>query len=121
MTAFIGGHPMAGSELEGLAGSRASMFDGATWVLTPAEGSPDAAYLEVRAIVASLGAEVETMSPESHDQLVALVSHVPHLTAATLMTLADERTEQRQQLLRLAAGGFQGHDPHSGWTPGHLA
>ena len=104
---FIGGHPMAGSEMEGLAGSRADMFEGATWVLTPVEGSDDAAYLEVRAIVASLGAEVETMSPESHDQLVALVSHVPHLTAATLMTMADERAEQRQQLLRLAAGGFR--------------
>ncbi len=104
---FVGGHPMAGSEQEGLEGSRADMFDGAIWVLTPSEETDDSAYLGVHSVVASLGAEVVTMSPQRHDELVALISHVPHLTAATLMCLADERSEQRQQLQRLAAGGFR--------------
>ena len=51
----------------------------------------DAALGSVRAVVPSLGAEVVALTPERHDALVAVVSHVPHLTAATLMGLADER------------------------------
>ena len=47
------------------------------------------------------------MPPERHDTMVALVSHVPHLTAATLMKLADERSTEQRALLRLAAGGFR--------------
>jgi prephenate dehydrogenase len=47
------------------------------------------------------------LPPERHDMLVAVVSHVPHLTAATLMRLADERSEEHRALLRLAAGGFR--------------
>ena len=54
-----------------------------------------------------LGAEVVALAPERHDQLVAVVSHVPHLTAATLMGLASERAEEHAALLRLAAGGFR--------------
>lgn len=107
LSRFIGGHPMAGSEQEGIAGSRPDMFQGAIWVLTPTQNSDDAAYVQVRSVVASLGAEVVTMSPERHDELVALISHVPHLTAATLMCMADEHADQRLQLQRLAAGGFR--------------
>ena len=55
----------------------------------------------------SLGAEVVSLSPEQHDTLVAVVSHVPHLTAATLMNLADRASDEHAALLRLAAGGFR--------------
>src|SRR5439155_8464537 len=51
--------------------------------------------------------EVVALTPARHDSLVAIVSHVPHLAAATLMTLADERAEEHAALLRLAAGGFR--------------
>jgi len=104
---FVGGHPMAGSEQEGLDGSSPDMFKGAIWVLTPTDETDDSAYVKVRSVIASLGAEVVTMTPKRHDELVALISHVPHLTAATLMCLADERSDQREQLQRLAAGGFR--------------
>jgi prephenate dehydrogenase len=104
---FIGGHPMAGSELEGVRGARADLFEGATWVLTPTTEADDRALSRVRSIIASLGAEVVSLSPERHDTMVALVSHVPHLTAATLMKLADERSTEQRSLLRLAAGGFR--------------
>jgi prephenate dehydrogenase len=57
--------------------------------------------------VASLGAEVLALSPQQHDALVAVVSHVPHLTAAALMNLADRVAEEHAALLRLAAGGFR--------------
>lgn len=104
---FVGGHPMAGSEQEGVAGARADLFHNAVWVLTPTDLTDDNALVKVRSVVASLGADVVSLAPERHDALVAVVSHVPHLTAATLMALADERSEEHQVMLRLAAGGFR--------------
>lgn len=104
---FVGGHPMAGSEQVGLDGATADLFEGAVWVLTPVEGTSPDAYTLVRSVVTSLGAEVIEVSPERHDQLVAVVSHVPHLTAAALMSLAATRAEEQRGLLRLAAGGFR--------------
>ncbi|MGB0112725.1 MAG: prephenate dehydrogenase/arogenate dehydrogenase family protein, partial [Ilumatobacteraceae bacterium] len=104
---FVGGHPMAGSELDGLDGAHADMFDGAIWVLTPGADSDDATFANVAAVVASFGADVVALAPERHDQLVAVISHVPHLTAATLMGLASTRAEEHAALLRLAAGGFR--------------
>ncbi len=104
---FIGGHPMAGSELEGLDGADASMFEGAVWVLTPTPDTDDTTFSAVAAVVADLGADVVALPPERHDQVVAVVSHVPHLAAATLMGLASSRAEEHAALLRLAAGGFR--------------
>jgi prephenate dehydrogenase len=104
---FVGGHPMAGSELEGLDGADASMFAGAVWVLTPVATTADETFARVASIVAELGADVVALPPERHDQVVAVVSHVPHLAAATLMGLAAERAEEHAALLRLAAGGFR--------------
>jgi len=104
---FVGGHPMAGSEQEGVDGADPELFEGATWVLTPTEDTDAAAYAQVRQVVGTLGAEVVTLPPDRHDELVAVVSHVPHLAAATLMRLADQRSEEHRALLRLAAGGFR--------------
>ncbi len=104
---FVGGHPMAGSEQVGVEGSDPKLFVGATWVLTPTAGTDPNAYALLRSVVGSLGAEVVALSPSQHDTLVAVVSHVPHLTAATLMNLADRVSEEHAALLRLAAGGFR--------------
>jgi prephenate dehydrogenase len=104
---FIGGHPMAGSELDGLDGAQGDLFEGAVWVLTPGPDSDDTVFAEVASAAAALGAEVVALAAERHDQLVAVVSHVPHLTAATLMGLASERSDEHAALLRLAAGGFR--------------
>jgi prephenate dehydrogenase len=104
---FVGGHPMAGSEQVGLAGADPELFVGATWVLTPTAGTDAAAYSRLQAVVVSLGAEVVALSPQQHDALVAVVSHVPHLTAATLMDLASGLGQEHAALLQLAAGGFR--------------
>jgi prephenate dehydrogenase len=104
---FVGGHPMAGSELEGLDGADGSMFEGAVWVLTPSAATDDTTFSSVASVVADLGADVVALPAERHDQTVAVISHVPHLTAATLMGLASERAEEHAALLRLAAGGFR--------------
>lgn len=104
---FVGGHPMAGSELEGLDGADPNLFEGAVWVLTPTSTTSDEAFALVAEIVNELGAEVVGLDPARHDALVAVVSHVPHLTAATLMGLAKEKSSEHAALLRLAAGGFR--------------
>ena len=104
---FVGGHPMAGSELDGLDGADGSMFNGAVWVLTPVAATDDVTFAHVAGVVAQLGAEVVAMSPDRHDAMVAVVSHVPHLTAASLMGVAADRAEEHAALLRLAAGGFR--------------
>jgi prephenate dehydrogenase len=104
---FVGGHPMAGSEALGVQGARADLFEGATWALTPTGTTDPEALALVHGVVRSLGAEVVTLAPAQHDRLVATVSHVPHLAAATLMGVADERASEHAALLRLAAGGFR--------------
>jgi prephenate dehydrogenase len=104
---FVGGHPMAGSEQDGLDGADADLFQGAVWVLTPTIHTHDTTFSTVAGVVSVLGAEVVALPPERHDQVVAVISHVPHLTAATLMALASERAEEHAALLRLAAGGFR--------------
>ncbi len=104
---FVPGHPMAGSEQEGPDGADGDLFVGATWVLTPTELTEEAGYAVVREVVTALGAEILVLGAERHDDLVAVISHVPHLTAATLMSLAAESELDREALLRLAAGGFR--------------
>ncbi len=104
---FLGGHPMAGSEQEGVEGADPDLFAGAVWVPTPTAATEDATFTALRSVVGELGADVVALDPAHHDALVAVVSHVPHLTAATLMGLADERSTEHRALLRLAAGGFR--------------
>jgi prephenate dehydrogenase len=104
---YIGGHPMAGSELEGVAGARSDLFEGRTWVLTPVPSTDNDALARIRSIVSSFGAETVFLPPEAHDSMVAVVSHVPHLTAASLMGLASSASDEHRGLLRLAAGGFR--------------
>lgn len=104
---FIGGHPMAGSEQEGIDGADADLFAGAVWVLTPTPATDDDDLNVLRSVILDLGADVVALAPEHHDALVAVVSHVPHLTAASLMRLADDRGTEHRALLRLAAGGFR--------------
>jgi prephenate dehydrogenase len=104
---FVGGHPMAGSELEGLDGADGSMFNGAVWVLTPTPATSHRALATVSRCVRELGAEMVAMSPSRHDEMVAVVSHVPHLTAASLMGIAADGADEHAALLRLAAGGFR--------------
>ena len=104
---FVGGHPMAGSEQEGVEGADATLFVGSTWALTPTANTDERAYTLVLRAVRDLGADVVTLTPEHHDELVAFVSHVPQLAASTLMDVASATEEDRPTLMRLAAGGFR--------------
>ncbi len=104
---FVPGHPMAGSEQDGITGADPDMFNGAVWALTPSASTDDAALQTLQAVLSALGSDVITLTPERHDVLVAVVSHVPHLTAALLMCLADDKAQNNAPLQRLAAGGFR--------------
>lgn len=105
--AFVGGHPMAGSERSGVEAATKDLFKGAYYVLTPSETTPADAYRKLHGFVTSLGARVISVPAEAHDEMVATVSHVPHMAAAALTTLAARRAEAGEDLLRLAAGGFK--------------
>jgi prephenate dehydrogenase len=104
---FIGGHPMAGSEQSGIDGADPDLFVGATWVLTPTVETDPGAFALLSGVVAELGADVIALPAADHDRLVAVVSHVPHLVAATLMNAAADGAKADGVLLRLAAGGFR--------------
>jgi prephenate dehydrogenase len=104
----IGGHPMAGSAETGADHASADLFVGATYLLTPTTHTDPQAYQRLHALIARLGARVLAVSPERHDLLVAVVSHLPQLAATTLMNLAAERAHREHaELLMLAAGGFR--------------
>jgi prephenate dehydrogenase len=104
---FVGGHPMAGSEQDGVDGADASLFVGATWTLTPTANTDERAYTLVLRMIRELGADVVSVAPDHHDELVAFVSHVPQLAASTLMDVATTNEDDRRTLMRLAAGGFR--------------
>jgi prephenate dehydrogenase len=104
---FIGGHPMAGSELRGLEGARADLFRGCTWVLTPTAHTAPDAYSRLHSILRGLEANVMALDAATHDRLVAMASHVPHLVAGALMNEAAQLAESDGALLQLAAGGFR--------------
>ena len=104
--AFVGGHPMAGSERSGVTAARADLFKGAYYVLTPAEETDIEAYRAVHEFVTAIGARAISVPAEAHDDAVAVISHVPHVTASALVALAAQRSGG-QDALRLAAGGFK--------------
>ncbi len=87
---FVGGHPMAGSQLSGVAHARADLFKGARYFLTPTEKTDPYAYREVSGFVRELGAVPTAVDPEKHDLLMAALSHLPHLMAAALLKVASD-------------------------------
>lgn len=81
---FIGSHPMAGSEQTGMAYARADLFENAACIVTPLEGEADRDIAHLRQLWEGIGMQVVTCSPEKHDEIVAHVSHLPHLLASSL-------------------------------------
>ncbi|SRR5581483_2431821 len=85
---FVGSHPMAGSEQSGLAAARADLFENAACILTPDERSDNDAVASIGAFWKFLGCRIHMLPPGEHDEIIARVSHLPHLVAATLVNLA---------------------------------
>ncbi|GAB4242072.1 MAG: prephenate dehydrogenase [Thermoleophilia bacterium] len=82
---FVGGHPMCGAETSGVRFAREDLFTGATYFLTPSDRIRPAAYEMLRGLVTAVGARPIRIDPEDHDQIMARVSHLPHVLANVLM------------------------------------
>ena len=86
---FVGGHPLAGAETAGVEHARADLFDGATWYLTPARGSTAGVlYERLHRLLTSFGAQPAAIDADTHDRLMASVSHLPHVLANLLVAQA---------------------------------
>jgi prephenate dehydrogenase len=81
---FIGGHPLAGAETAGVENARVDLFEGARWYLTPTEHASGMLYDRLQRTISALGARPQAIDPESHDRMMATVSHMPHVLANAL-------------------------------------
>jgi prephenate dehydrogenase len=99
--AFVGSHPMAGSEKAGVEFARADLFEGRIAVVTPTLSSPQYAVNSLDQFWRALGSRVIRLSPEEHDRAVAVASHTPHAVAAALAKFLPA------DLFPLAATGFR--------------
>ena len=101
---FLGAHPMAGSELTGMEHAQANLFEHSACILTPVNDTPTKVITQVSAFWEALGMIVSSASPERHDEIVAHVSHLPHLLASTLCAYL---ARQDQNWGKLSGGGLR--------------
>lgn len=101
---FVGSHPMAGSEQSGIAAARKELFEGSVCILTPTEQTNADALQQVSEFWKSLGASIRTLPPLEHDEVVARVSHLPHLVAAALVNVI---CSDGPRPLEFAGGGLR--------------
>ncbi|MDB5412733.1 MAG: cyclohexadienyl dehydrogenase [Rubritepida sp.] len=105
---LVPAHPMAGTEYSGPDSGFATLFEGRYTILTPPEGTDPAAVERVREMWRRCGSMIETMDAATHDKVVAIVSHLPHLIAFTICGTADDLSEEtRESVLKFAASGFR--------------
>ncbi|MDI6799136.1 MAG: prephenate dehydrogenase [Actinomycetota bacterium] len=104
---FIGGHPMCGSEKDGISAASESLFKNAYYILTPTKETSAPAFKRLHSLLTAISAKVIAIEPKKHDHLVAAISHLPHLLSAALVNLAKKGEEKEESLLLLAAGGFR--------------
>jgi cyclohexadieny/prephenate dehydrogenase len=105
---FVPAHPVAGTENSGPDSGFAELFIDRWCILTPPEGTDAGAVDEMRAFWAALGARVEIMTPDHHDLVLAITSHLPHLIAYTIVGTADELAQvTSSEVIKFSAGGFR--------------
>ncbi len=103
---FVPGHPIAGTERSGVTAAFPELYQQRRVILTPTENTSTDAFDLVRAMWESAGADVETMSAEHHDLILAGTSHLPHLLAFGLVDCLNN-LEDIDEIFRFAAGGFR--------------
>lgn len=105
---FVPGHPVAGTEKSGPAAGFASLFEQRWCILTPPEGTGEAAVKTVTEMWRRIGSDVEIMTAEHHDKVLAITSHVPHLLAYNIVsTVTDLEEHLKMEVFKYAAGGFR--------------
>jgi prephenate dehydrogenase len=104
---FIGGHPMAGSENEGVLSARPDLFKNVFYILTPTENTVTEHLLVLHNIFTKIGSRVISISPEEHDENVAFISHLPHILSTNLIEIVNDKQKKLKNLFKLCAGGFR--------------
>jgi prephenate dehydrogenase len=108
---FIGSHPIAGSEKNGIEAAPLLKLDGAWCILTPRPGGDEEAYRTVETFWRALGMRIKRMTPEDHDEVLARSSHLPHILSSTLVGL------QTAQSLELSGSGLADTTRLAGGSP----
>jgi prephenate dehydrogenase len=114
---FVGGHPLAGAETSGVENARADLFEGARWYLTPTEKSSGLLYDRVQRSIAELGARPQAIEAETHDRLMASVSHLPHVLANVLVTQATTALSEEAEHLPEVGPSFRDATRVAGANP----
>ena len=114
---FIGGHPLAGAETAGVENAREDLFEGARWYLTPTEQVSGVLYDRLQRALSALGARPQAIDPESHDRLMAIVSHLPHVLANALAGEAAESLTQDSERLPDVGPSFRDATRVAGSNP----
>jgi prephenate dehydrogenase len=104
---FVGGHPVAGAETAGVEHARGDLFQGAVWYLTPHEQSEGLLYERLHRFVREVGARPVAVDAETHDRLVAVFSHLPHVLANVLASQAAGRLSEHGEALRQVGPSFR--------------
>src|SRR5829696_7823483 len=114
---FIGGHPLAGAETSGVENARADLFEGARWYLTPTENTGGLLYDRVQRAVAEIGARPQAIEAETHDRLMATVSHLPHVVANVLVNQAATALSEEAERLPEVGPSFRDATRVAGANP----
>jgi prephenate dehydrogenase len=114
---FIGGHPLAGAETAGVENARADLFEGARWYLTPTEHSSGLLYDRLQRAIADLGARPQAIDAETHDRLMATVSHLPHVIANVLVQQAAAAAAEESERLPEIGPSFRDTTRVAGANP----
>lgn len=104
---FIGGHPMAGSHKSGVTAAKAHLFENAYYMLTPLVGEEVIKLAKLEELLKFTHAKVISVSAREHDHMTAVVSHFPHIVAASLVHQLDSERNANPMTRHLAAGGFR--------------
>ena len=114
---FIGGHPLAGAETAGVDNARADLFEGARWYLTPTERSSGLLYDRLQRTIADLGARPQAIDADTHDRLMATVSHLPHVIANVLVQQAAAAAAEESEHLPEVGPSFRDTTRVAGANP----
>jgi prephenate dehydrogenase len=104
---FIGGHPMAGSHKSGVTAAKEFLFENAFYLLTPGENSNPEEIEKLKKWLEGTKAKFLVVSPDQHDYMTGVISHFPHVIAASLVHQAERSSQEQHLITRLAAGGFR--------------
>lgn len=106
-TVFIGGHPMAGSHKSGVIAAKSHLFENAFYILTPTKHIEERYVKRLKELLKGSRAQFVLLEPKEHDEITGIISHFPHIIAASLVHQADRNEEKLPLLKRMAAGGFR--------------